>query len=340
MAGETSNEIDVAGALAALEEQYGPEGSPATAGQLRDDRGRFANTQREEESTTPGVEDAPEETEEATTPVAETAEEEVSFTHIPDEALTPELLAVKRAMQADYTRKMQEVAPLRKAVEEFEFQSPDDLREALSAYRTISDPSNWPKLHAELSTYLQTQGLSPAVADAAAARTLGESTSALSDEDVFVDDEGDGADSYDPRILSELEQVKRSNAELRQLIEQDRMQRRQEAELLQRARVLTDQENEIRQTHRDWDDQDWEVVYDLLGDSGDLHAAAARYETILGRQASRYLTSKESALRAPTPVPGDGVISTPTEEPPHTLEEAHERAMAYARQRDMQDAQS
>lgn len=341
MAGETSQsqDIDVKGALAALEEQYGPEGAPATAGPPRDDRGRFANTQAEEESTTPGVEDAPEESDEEVTPEEETPVED-SFTHIPDEALTPELLAMKRGLQADYTRKMQQVAPLRKTAEEFEFESPDDLREALSAYRTLSDPNNWPKLHQELSTYLQSQGLSRSVADQAAAVSLGEATNTLSDDDVFTDTEDDGSDSYDPRILSEIQQVKRDNAELRQLIERDRVQRQQEAEVLQRARLLTDQEHEIRKTHKEWDENDWEVVYDLLGDGNDLNVAAARYDAILGRQASRYLTSKESALRAPTPVPGEGVIARETEEPPHTLEEAHERAMAFARQRDMQDAQS
>jgi len=338
MAGETSNEIDVEGALAALEEQYGPEGGPVTTGQPRDDAGRFANKPAEEESTAPAVEDAAEETPAATP--EEGTEEEVSFTHIPDEALTPELLALKRGLQADYTRKMQTVAPLRKVAEEFEFDSEDNLREALTAYRTLSDPTNWPKLHAELSTYLQSQGLTPAVADAAAARTLGESTSALSDDDAFVDMEDDGSSSYDPRILSELEQVKRANAEMRQLIEQDRIERRREAEVLQRARLLTDQENAIAKTHPDWDEEDWSVVYDLLGDGNDLNVAAARYDAILGRQASRYVTSKESALRVPPPVPGEGVISQPTEEAPQTIEEAHERAMAYVRQRDLQDAQS
>lgn len=338
MADEVSRDIDVSGALAALEEKVAAKEEPGTPEQPRDDYGRFANKQGEEDSTTPGVEDAPEEIEEEVTPDEETPLD--SFTHIPDEALTPELLAVKRAMQADYTRKMQEVAPIRKTAEEMGFESAEDLREALAAYRTLSDPSNWPKLHQELSTYLQSQGLSRSVADEAAAVTLGDATRTLSDDDVFADMEDDGDGSVDPRLFSEIEKVKRDNAELRQLIERDRQQRQMEAEVLQRARILTDQEHKIRQSRPDWDEEDWEVVYDLLGDGDDLNVAAARYDTILGRQASRYMTSKESALRAPTPVPGEGVISRETEEPPRTLEEAHERAMAFVSQRDRMDAQS
>lgn len=340
-----ATEIDVAGATAALDAKLA---EAAQEDQPRGDHGHFASNKPADDATPAAGEaeaEAPATSSESTAAEEATDEgqaEEPSFTHIPDEALTPELLAVKRSMQADYTRGKQEVAEYRKLAEEFELSDPAELRARLELNRQLADPSNWPALHAELTQHLEAEGLSPQAASEAAAVTLGNATDALADDDVFDDgDDGYGAPELAPQVAQRLEQMERQQAELIAHLRQRDEQIQQEARFAEVARHLTDQENQIRASHPEWGEhanQYVEAVYDLAGDSGDLSVGVARLESILGLDAARYLSSKESALRAPTPVPGAGVIATPEEDVPHTLEEGHARAMEYERQRQLAEA--
>lgn len=345
---EHATEIDVAGAAAALEQRLAP--TRETIEVARGERGRF-QTRPDDEGATPAAGEAeaevPGATHEGETPAQQTpTEEEVaSFTHIPDEALTPELLAVKRSMQADYTRKTQEVAQLRDLASEYGYSSPEEMKVALDSYKTLSDPQNWPKLHEELSTYLQGQGLPAGVADQAAAVTLGESVADLEIPDLdgdFEDDLGEGA-GVNQRLLAEFNQLKQQQAQMVEFIRQDQERRQQEAEVAQLAYQMTQDEHVIRTSHKDMPEDALEeyieAVYDLASD-GDLHKAAARIDSMLGRQASSWLTSKEAARQVPSPVPGAGVIASEEEEPPHTLEEGHERALAFVARQEMAQRQA
>lgn len=329
---EHATEIDVAGATAALEERLQP--SRETIDVARDQAsGQF--TSKPDESATPAAGDEAAAEEVATTEDTPTAppaeEEEVSFTHIPDEALTPELLAVKRAMQADYTKKRQADAEFRKLLDEYELESPQALRDRLEIQKQLSDPANWPQLHQELSQYLRHEGLDPRAADAAAAVALGQAAG----DDLFEDDTDDYGDGDQSALAQQLAEVQRKQDELVQFLYQRDQQAAEQERIASLARDLTTQENKIRAQYAEqWGDKADEYiesVYDLAGDSGDLSVGLSRLETLLGYDASRYLLGKEEARRAPGVLPGEGVIAEPEQEPPHTLEEGHERAMEYIR---------
>lgn len=326
-------DIDVTGATQALEERLAP--SRETLEVARDSAsGKFTSKPEAEDTESAAGEAAAVEDDDTSEETVAPAEEDApSFTHIPDEALSPEMLAVKRAMQADYTRKTQEIAPFRKLAEEFQIESPDQLRERLEIQQQLSDPQNWPQLHQELTTYLQSQGLSPQAAQDAAAVTLGQATAPYeADTDDNFEDDGYVA----PEIATRLERMEKQQADLIQLMYQREQQAAQQAEMEQLAQSLTNQENEIRSKYGgQWGDKAEEyieTVYDLSGDGGDLSVGLARLETILGYDASRYLVGKEEAKRAPGPVVGEGVIANQAEDEPHTLEEGHARALAYVRE--------
>jgi hypothetical protein len=349
---EHATEIDVAGASEALEARLEPTRATIEVG--RDEQsGKFQSLPKE--AATPAAGEAEAEVPGATpgegTPAQQTPTEDEapSFTHIPDEALTPELLAVKRSMQGHFTQKTQEVAELRKVQEEFGFESPAQLRAAVEAYQTLSNPENWPRLHQELSQHLQSQGLPSGVADQAAAVTLGEAVGDLPDGGIPditpVDDlDFEAEDGATAALAAQLKQMQAQQAQLVSYIRETEQRQQQEAQLHQLAQQMTQDEHVIRQAHKDMDpealEEYIETVYGLeaaAGD-GDLHKAAAQLDNLLGRQASTYLTSKQQALRVPGPVPGAGVIPAEEEEPPHTLEEGHERAMAYVRRLEAQEA--
>ena len=325
-----SHEIDVAGATAALAERLQPSRETIEVDRARE-TGQFVSKQ--DESATPAAGEA-ETVEAPATPEGETeapaAEETPSFTHIPDEALSPEMLAVKKAMQADFTRKTQEIAEYRKLAEEFEVTDAGELRERLEIQRQLADPENWPRLHEELTGYLQSQGVRPRVADEAAAAALGQAIGEVDFEDAGFDDGGQSSE-----LAQRLERMEKSQNDLIQLMYAREQQAEQEQRFAEIARNLTTQENGIRAANAEaWGenaDEYIEAVYDLSGDSQDLSVGLARLETMLGYDASRYLLGKEEARRAPGPVLGEGVIVNEEDEVPHTLEEGHEMAMEYVR---------
>jgi hypothetical protein len=327
------NDIDVAGAEAALEERLAPSRETIEVARSRES-GQFEN---KGEDTTPAAGDEAAADDTTTPPeTVEDAEEdaEAPFTHIPDEALTPELLAVKKAMQADYTKKLQPLAEIRKLAQEFGVEDPQELRNRLEIQKQLSDPSNWPALHEELTGYLRSQGLSPQAAEGAAAVALGQATEGLAPDDDFEDDGYDDT-TLPPAVAQRLDQMERNQAQLIQVLTQREQQAQQEAELAKLAQDLTLQENQIRAKYRDaWGEKadDYiETIYDLSGDGGDLSVGLTRLETVLGYDAARHLAGKESAKRAPGPVVGEGVIANAAEERPHTLEEGHAQALEYVR---------
>jgi hypothetical protein len=336
---EHATEIDVAGASEALEARLEPTRETIEVG--RAPTGTFAALPKDDATPAAGEAEAetPGATPEAGTPAVDQTEDAPSFTHIPDEALSPELLAVKRSMQGHFTQKTQEVAELRKVQEEFGFESPAQLREAVQAYQTLSDPNNWPRLHQELSQHLQSQGLPAGVADQAAAVTLGEAVGDLPEQGSYPDiesdsDDWDGGDGQNA-LAQQVKQMQAQQEQLVRYIKETEQRQTQEAQLHALATQMTQDEHVIRAAHKDMDEDTLEgyidAVYGLeaaAGD-GDLHKAAAQLDDLLGRQASSYLTSKTAAQRVPGPVPGAGVIPATDEEPPHTLEEGHARAMEY-----------
>ena len=155
------------------------------------------------DSNTPQGSDTPGATPDA--PAVEPSVED-SFTTIDPNQLPPELQPIYKSLQADYTRKTQEAAAWRKLGDETGMDA-DSLRQASELYSKLSDPSNWPALHAELTEALQEQGLSPAAAHAEASRQMEEATTPVgpSPLDALADD---------PELAPVAEHLKQTRDEL------------------------------------------------------------------------------------------------------------------------------
>lgn len=335
--------IDVAAAQAALDAAGGmpetvpPAGDPWAG---RDPAtGQFTNKPAEAApvagEVTPPVE---------TTPAAPAAPEtpaEDPFTHIDDASLTPELLQLKRSLQADYTRKTQEVAPWRKLGEELGVEKPEDFRLAAETYQRLQDPRNWPQIHSELSDYMQQYGMSPKQAAEVASQQLAEFASpGQQEEDPFA---GINPAEADPSVAPLLQAMQAQQAQIKQLtdlVTGDKQAQQQQAQWNAVAQHLTSLEQEIRTANPHYGEEQITAIYNLMGPDGDLKGAQQKFESMIGAEVSRYITSKASAIEgAPTPVAGGGVIPQQSQER-LTAEQGHAAAMAYVAQLDRADATS
>lgn len=332
--------IDVAGAEAALAAAGVPEDLstpvPGVAEQPREPNGQWTNKPAEAPTNT----DVTDETAPAGDNSTETAPEDL-FTQIDESSLTPEMQQLRKSLQADYTRKMQEIAPLRKLGDEFGFESPEDFRVAAEVYSRLNDPKNWPTIHQELSSYMEQYGMSPAAASRQAANLMAEATPA-DDLDEGYDDEGfEVADpSTAPAFRALQQQVQQLSQQLTQREENDRAQELWNAT----AQKLTDAENKIRAENKHYGDDEISDIYNLLGPEGDLVAAQQRYESMIGRRLSQYIGTKAAAQAGtPAALPGAGTQTQRTADDAlegmtadQVREVMHRRAMAHVAELDRQ----
>lgn len=336
---DTSLDIDVAGATAALEAAGGmPETVPASTSGVdpwnRDPSGQHAAQPVEgaPEGQAPGTE-AP-----AATPEG-TATEGEPFTHIDPSNLPPELQQLYRSMQADYTRKTTEVAPWRKVAEEIGVESPDQIREALTVYQRLQDPSQWAQIHKDLGQYMQSVGMSPQAATEAATEAIAQFAPA--EEPDFSEYEGTELGA----VLSAMKQQQAQLAQLQSQIQAQEQERAQQLRFQQVASHLEKQEVALRASRPDYDETDFENIYTLMGEDADLSAAAARYESMLGARLQRYLQGKEGAMGSlPTPLAGGGVVTNqqPESRPEDVdpIDWGHRQALAQIRAIERAEAQS
>jgi len=266
-------------------------------------------------------------------------EETPDFTSIDDSVLSPELLAIKRSMQADYTRKTQEAAPWRKMADEFGVESPDEVRDAMALYQRISDPSSWPQLHSELSQYLEANGVAPAQAQQQASEQLADFAIQAQGVEPEAFDEDD-----DPRLAALAKQVQEQNNAMHQLV--THLQTQQQTSELQRqaealGEHLTKQELAIRQQNPHYGDDDIAAIYNLMSEDANLTAAQQKYDSLVGAAVARYIGGKQTVANSqPAPIPGGGIVATETQERPRTLADGHKAAMEYVRQLERQEAQA
>lgn len=339
----SESQIDLAGAQQALDDAGGmPEVIPSAGstdqvgGWQRDQQsGRFVA--RNQPAETPTVDVPP--TEAPAVQPETPAAEETPFTHIDDATLTPELLQLKRSLQADYTRKTQEAAPWRKLSSELGVEKPEDFKDALEVYNRLRDPRNWPTIHGELADYMQQYGMTPQEASREASNQLMNLApdTPLDPEQTYS---GDGDEGYSPQIVQMLQQQQKQIADLTNSYKRDKEQQQQATQLQQVAEALTRSETAIRGQNPHYTDDDIEAIYNLMGDDGNLVGAQQRYESIIGNRVARYITSKGTVqMGQPSPVPGAGVQS---EEPPRprTPEEAHRAAMAHVAALEREEAAS
>jgi hypothetical protein len=274
-------------------------------------------------------------------PVVETELVEDSFTTIDPSQLPLELQPIYKSLQADYTRKTQEAAAWRKLGEETGMDA-DSLREASELYTKLADPTNWPALHAELSTALQQQGYTPAEAHAEASRQIEEVAAPASTGPSPLDGLMD-----DPELAPVAEHLRQTRDELdalrAELHERD-VRAAQQAEYMSMVSDLQRQESAIRELKKPdgsplYAQEDVDFMYELSSfHGGNLLAAQQRFEEMKGRWAVGYLSQKESvAATVPAPVGGGNAMTVPADEPAVDLDEAERRALEELRQQDALD---
>ena len=317
------SEIDIAGAQEAYNAatQAATPTDQGTSGLERNELGQWVAREQPAPPAEPAV-DAQQEA--PATPEVGT-EEAPSFTNIDPNVLPPEMQQLYRSMQADYTRKTQEVAPWRKLGEEFNVQSPEDFRDALTAYQTLQDPRNWPTVHQELSQYMQQYGMSPQEANLAASNQLAQMAPAEEDQfDAgYVDDES---------IAPLARQLQQTQAQLAQLRNEWQSQQQRQAEEVQQQAIiqgLIQQQTQLVAQNPHLTPEDIDTIYNFMGSDGNLFAAHQKYEAAIGARLSKYIQGKQTTQTShPGVVPGAGVHSQQEQRQPKDLNEAYQMALA------------
>jgi hypothetical protein len=258
-------------------------------------------------------------------PVADTFSESVN----PD-TLPPELQQVYKQLQADYTRKTQEVAAQRAQFEQYG--DPTTVSQAVELYQALQDPATLTQFHADLTQALEQQGLTPVQASAEAAATLEQAATppqgALSDQLAKL------ATEY-PDLAPLLEQTSSVQARL-DAFEAERTARQESEQLAYQQMALAGelqrQEMVIMQSNPHYVQGDVDAIYELSAFfDGNLLQAQQRYEQIGQSLVDRYLSTK-SAPSGVTPAPGTELASTQPATEEMTLDQGYAAALAYARE--------
>jgi hypothetical protein len=246
------------------------------------------------ENTAPQV---PVEADPASTPVPEVE----SFTGLDPNSLPPEARPFYDSMRADYTRKAQEVAALRKQYEDFGDVS--TVKEQLEFYRRFdSDPAFAKQVVDSLTPRLQE--LFPVAPEPT------------------PDPQDDKDYELPPALMERLTGVERQLAEANE-----------ERQAMALAQTIQRAEMAIRQDNPDYKDSDISKMYDLLHvTNGDLFAAQKWYDETRREILASYVQAKQEVPAGVQPVQ----TPTPHAETPHvisTMEDATKMAVEYVRNR-------
>jgi hypothetical protein len=225
-----------------------------------------------------------------------------SFTGFDPTILPEDMQAVYKSMQADYTRKTQEVAELRRSYESFS-EAGVDPDAALQAVGFLQELNTNPNFALEVAEQIRLNAGTPDVSD-----NIYDTTP----------DDNNGYENLPPALAVELEQMRQFREEMLD------MQAQQET-----MAELEAMESTIRTANPNYTDDDMEAVYSLAyATDGDLMAAQQQYHAIQQRLLGGYLQSKQvphgatPAPASPSSVPHPGFKN---------LDEAHRAAMEVAR---------
>lgn len=262
-----------------------------------------------------GVEDGPstDASSNAPEPVdagASSSQEETSFTSINPEDLPDELKHIYKSMQADYTRKTQEIAPYRKLAEQGV--DPDMAVQSVQFLNELNtNPEFQQAVYERLAAQYQQAGASPQEAAAAAAADVNNAMEGGNDE----------LDFLPPEVQDKLKRLDEIDAWVRQ--------QEEERELQAIEAELTRQEMAIRQANPNYTEDDLAWIRQLgFAHGGDLLAAQQAYATLRERMVSQYVDAKATVNTATTAAPATGHSQQPQKF--GSLDEAHEAAMARA----------
>lgn len=225
-----------------------------------------------------------------------------SFTGFDPSVLPEDMQQVYKSMQADYTRKTQEIAELRRSYESFS-EAGVDPDVALQAIGFLQQLDNDPQFALEVAESIRQNVGAPDVAQ----------TTEVTSPDVNNNYEG-----LPPTLARELEEMRAFRQEMME------MQAHQET-----MAELEAMENTIRTSNPDYTDDDVEAIYSLAyATDGDLIAAQQQYHAIQQRMLSSYLKAKSvphgatPAPSAPSSVPGRSFGS---------VDDAHKAALEVLR---------
>lgn len=237
-------------------------------------------------------------------------------------SLPPELVPAYRQMQADYTRKTQEVAPYRSIADQFGDMSPEDLSAAVETYQTLQDPTAWQQLHSELTEQLTNMGVPLGQAQTIAADAVNEQAAPVNDPRAILNQLNDP--EYAPLkqafegMFSEIDSFRAEQEATKQAAQE-------EAAINAMTAEIKRMENTLRQDRPDYTDDDFNAIYELSPVyEGNLIEAAKRYDGMIESRLQRYLAQKTAAAGNPgfQAVPGGDIATqAPSDYNPTTLED-------------------
>lgn len=222
-----------------------------------------------------------------------TTSPEDTFTSIDLDSLPPEAQEAYKNMQGDYTRKTQEIAPLRQALLASGMDV-DTARQALEFVQALNDPTNVQALYQRLHSEYGDEGGS------------GEFPNY---EETFGDvEEVDPRDRLLAQVQSRLDQMETRSIETEVKAELDRM------------------EAVVRTGHPEWDDEDLNTVARLaIPYQGDLMRAATDYTALRQRIVGAHISGKAQVPAGATGIGATGHAETPQKF--DSLDSAHEAAL-------------
>ena len=196
---------------------------------------------------------------------------EESFAKVDPSTLPPELQAIYKSMQSDYTRKAQEVAEYRKIAAA----TGGDVAALQRAYEFFNRMDTDPQYAKQVAEYVLE-------------RTGGATAP------VVPEPEADDFD-FDENVPSALQREIDELRKWREDMEQERV-------MDQMSRLVLQQETQLRQANPHYDQDDIDAVYEIAAsmEVPDLIQAEERYTALQARWATRMLANK-AATGAPTP---------------------------------------
>jgi hypothetical protein len=236
------------------------------------------------------------------TPIVEQAVEE-SFTGLDPTNLPDDLQMLYKNMQADYTRKTQELSEQRKTFSQFD-EYGIDPNDALNAVGFLMRLDSDPEFAREYARHLAPETEYPM-------------TGQVQSEGA-VPDNGEGYANLPPELAQELSEMREFRNQM------------QEAQLNQEMIFELEQEEaQIRTQFDHYNDDDIERIYNLAySTEGDLFAAQQIYQQMEQGILNKYLGSKQVPLGATSP--GGVPASVPGKEF-GSLDDAHKAALEMVR---------
>lgn len=266
-------------------------------------------------------------------PVVDTPPNLFEGTPVNPDQLPPELQPLAKQLQAAYTQKTQQLAEERRQFSALG--SPEEVSQAVELYTRISDPTNWPQLHSDLSDLMQQYGLSPAEAAAEAATAIREAAAEPVVPQVPL---GDLEDPELGPLYKTLQEQQDAINSLR-AERQSELTQRMEAEKAERLQMAIEgevqrQHNAIIQANPRYGEGDMDAIYELSAFyQGNLLQAQQRYENLRAEWVGRYVDSKATAASAQGvhPAPAGAPAATQRTEP-QTVKEASDEIEEHFRQ--------